>query len=145
MMKRTTHKEKQYELDLTVPIDLSTMEIKDDDCFGKAWDTASNDCARCADRDVCAILFKALVDKRAKQVEEKIGTKFLDEADFDNLNTKNLKKFIKSGKTTAKDLLEEGMRLSNCDDVMAVKEHIKTWVKENSFVSIKGGIVWISE
>lgn len=145
MITRTAHKEKKYNFDLTIPIDLSVMELRDDDCFGKAWDASNNDCARCADREVCAILYKALVDKRAKDVEKKIGSKFLDEADFDNLTTKKLLSFIKSGETTSKDLLEEGMRLANCDDVMAVKEHIKAWVKENDFVSIKGGIVWLKE
>lgn len=141
-MERTPKKEKSYEVDLTVPIDRSMIKEKDD-CFGKMWDMTSKECPQCADRDICSILFKDKVDAKAKKIEEDLGSKFLDEADFDNLTSESLYKFIESGKTTSRDLLMEAMRLTNCDDVIAVKNKVMEWVKANDSVSIKQGVVWL--
>lgn len=144
---RNPRKEKTHEFDLTVPLDkdiILSVENMATDCFGRHWDMGSKECPQCADRDICGIIFKDSVDAKAKEIEKNIGSKFLDEADFDNMTEVKLLDFITSGETTAKDLIQEGMRLSNCDDVIAVKNKLKEWVKSTENVSIKDGVVWVS-
>lgn len=134
---------KTYRLDLTKPINTDDMATGEYDCFGKEWDMSSKECPLCADRDICGILFKDKVDKKTKDIERKGKAKFLDNADFDSLTDKSITDFIDSGVTTSKELIEFGIRKTNCDDVVAVKNKVKEFVKKSNKISIKKGTVWM--
>lgn len=118
--------------------------MSDADCFGNLWDMSSKECPQCADRDICAILFKDKVDHRAKKIEEDLGSKFLDEADFDRICTKLIMPKVTSGVTTAAELMEIAMELSNCSDVPSVKQKVVEWVRSEDGVKISGGVLWIN-
>ncbi len=132
-----------YEVDFTKPVNKENFIMADTDCFGKEWDMSSKECPQCADRDICGLIYKDVVDSKAKQIEQDLGSKFLDEADFDNMTTEKLLDFIQSGVTTTSDLIEEGMRLSNCSDVVAVKTRLTDWIRNEDNIRTRGGIVWV--
>lgn len=138
---RTPTTIKKYNEDLTVPLDKSKF-MEDSTCFGKHWDMRSKECPQCADRDICGIVFKDTVDKKAKDIESDLGTKYLDVADFDNLTIDKVKSFVKSGETTSKDLLAYAMEVAYCDDVLAVKNKLMALLKKDGSFKIKEGIVW---
>lgn len=141
---RTTRKTPTFEIDFTKPIDtkeekFNTMET---DCFGKAWDIGVKECQQCADRDICGIIYKDLVDKKATDVETKIGSKFLDVADLSALTDEAVLNGIESGVTNTSELLVHLADLSNCDDTVTLTEWAKRWITEKKLVYTKNGLVW---
>lgn len=142
-MERSIKKKQTYDLDLTVPIDKTIIKMSTGDCFGKMWDMSSKECPMCADRDVCSIMFKDLVDARGKEIEKEVGSKFLDEANFDALTEDAILSYVDSGVTDVKSLLEYAMGVAYCDDVIAVKNKVVEIVKASNKLSIKSGIVWL--
>ena len=66
---------------------------------------SSIECPQCADKDLCAILYKGKVDARAVELRNNLGLdNYLDEVDFDAVTDKKLFEFIKSGETTTTEL-----------------------------------------
>ena len=91
-------KELPFKIDLTVPVDTTDnmFELWNNmqRCFGKEWDITEKDCQQCASKDVCGIIFKDLVDKKAKELETELGSKFLDTEDLANVTGDKLLSFI---------------------------------------------------
>lgn len=140
MADRKPRSEKTYELDLTKPIDKTQLVMVD--CFGKHWDMGSRECPQCADKDVCCILYKDYIDTKAKELAEKMGSNYLDEVDFDAVETAETLQWIKSGETTTKELLDYIGEISKCSDRKSVIEWTKNWIKRTSEIYTKDGLVW---
>lgn len=138
---RNKKSEKTFEADLRYPINIEKSQLQAGDCFGKEWDMSSEECPICADRDICGIVFKDLVDKKAKEIEKGTGSKFLDTQDFDAVSDDVLSNFVESGVTTSKELVEFIGERAKTSDIEAIKFRIKSWVKNSNF-KIKDGIVW---
>lgn len=141
---RKPRKTATFVVDLRKPISDEIMSsTKEGDCFGKQWDVVSSACAECGDKDVCGIVYRQKVDAKAKKVEKKTGSKFLDRTDFENIKKESLIAWLKSGETTSKELIAEVSKLAECDDRVAVIEWIKRFIKGDNSLSIKGGIVYV--
>lgn len=141
---RTTRKTPTFEIDLTKPIDTKEAKFQtmETDCFGKHWDIGVKECQQCADRDICGIIYKDLVDKKASDVEAKLDSKFLDVADLSALTDEAVLNGIESGVTTTAQLLAGISKLSNCDDLITLSEWTKRWITEKKLVYTKNGLVW---
>ena len=144
MENREIRKEKT-EVDLKIPVNVSDFPTKENDCFGNMWDMSSRECPQCADKDLCAIIFKGnVVDKRGQEIKEELGLNhYLDERDFAAVTHKKLIEFVKSGETTTEELKEFVAKEAKCDDMVAVVNKIKNWIKSEPSVYTKGGVVWI--
>lgn len=142
-IERVTRIEKTVDADLTVPLNKKEIEMSDESCFGRMWDMTSKECPQCADRDVCAILFKDSVDIRGKQIEEDLGSKFLSDADFENLTSDNLIDKVTSGVTTSSELIQIGMEVSNCSEVKGVTNRIKYLIQTDKKIKIENKLVWV--
>lgn len=143
-IERTPHK-KSLGLDLTKPLDLSTVKTDDGTCFGKMWDPRKEACQQCADSDVCCILKEQLVKKKVTDLEKKDGP-YLDEARMHRVTDTALDKFIKKHVPMGvDDLVTEVMRLGNIKDRPTAIERIKRY-KNTGHIKIKDGQVkWLGE
>ena len=142
-IKRNPRDTAEYNFDLAIPIDRDKITMSNTSCFGRIWDITTPACGRCADRDTCGIIYQDTLDKKANVIEKKTGSYFLDRADFANVTDRKLRKFIRSGETTVKELLEFVSTAATCSDSKALVNFIKTWVKKNNDISTKGGIIWV--
>ena len=141
---RKPNKKQSIEVDLTKPIPqpLIIEAMKGSNCFGKLWDISTKECSQCADKDICGIMMQDTLAESSKQLQKKLGATFLDVADYKNVTNAKLMKFVVSGETTTKQLIQEVVKLSNCDDTTAAVEHIKRWIKGTKSIFTKTGIVW---
>lgn len=129
-------------VDLAIPLDRELMKTsKVPTCFGKMWDITEKDCTQCADKDTCGILFRDTLNKKSDKIQSKLGTTFLNVADYPNVTTPKLLDFIKGGDITTSELVGYVKRLSNCDDTKAAVEFLKRWITSTKLVYTKNGNV----
>lgn len=70
MAAKRTPKNEAIIRDLTEPLDITTVVVDPNECFGQAWDPRTDECKLCADSVVCSIVKKkGVVAKAAKQEE----------------------------------------------------------------------------
>ena len=131
------------EVDLTIPLNKAALTKQG--CFGKEWDVTANECRVCADRDVCGILFKDVVDAKAEEHEAATGSTFLDKSDYNFTDEERaaIVAKIESGVTTAKELKSFIMEAANSSDETAGILNTKRFVKSEPSVYTKDGVVWI--
>lgn len=110
------------------------------DCFGKDFDIRQNDCAGCADNEVCGIIFGNAVRAKVKEMD-KIN-KYLDVADFSLIDDELLAIWVKQKERTVDELFDKISTDAKCADEVAVVEWIKRWVKGNEKLYIKDGIIY---
>jgi len=126
--------------DLGKPIQLGDYMnyVREDDCFGRAWEAKSEDCAICADCDICSII---VADKQSKMVKEKEAKEvFLDMMDFDAV-ADELMIWLALGEKPIAELFEKVKLMAKTDDDETVALWIKGFVKSQPKVSVKKGIV----
>lgn len=141
---RKSSKKALGDIDFLTPLNKEKYrEMADVDCFGKMYDITTKECNRCTLRDVCCVIFQDAVDLKGKEIEKKTGSKFLNTSNMEALTDKALFKFIKSGETTTKDLIEFCKETANTDDKVAVVNFLKRWIKDTPNVYTKDGLVWI--
>lgn len=147
-IEKTSKTVNRYEsLDFTIPIKTTEIMAKtsEDDCLGFLWDLRDLECAKCAERDICGILFNENVVKpNVAHVQEKQGAIFLDLTDFEGVDEKQLIAWVNSGVTTSKDLITYVMAKARTSDRIAAVEWIKRFVPATEGINIKSGIVWLS-
>lgn len=134
------------EVDFLVPIDKEKIKsMADVDCFGKLYDITTKECNRCTLRDVCCIVFQDAVDLKATEIEDKLGSKFLDTSDITVLTDAVMYEYIHSGKTTVSELVSFCSKKANTDDKVAVTEFLKRFIKSKENIYTKDGIVWLRD
>lgn len=143
-IERIPHK-KSLGLDMTKPLDLSTVKTDDGTCFGKLWDPRKEACQQCADSDVCCILREQWVKKKAAELEQEAGP-FLDGARMHKVTDNALDKLVKKhAPMDVDDLVAEVMRLGNIKDRPTAIERIRRY-KTTGHIKIKDGTVkWLGE
>lgn len=142
MERNPRSKETYPDVDFTIPLDHQKFMEKATSCFGKMWNITTNECAQCADRDVCGIIYRAVPDKKAEELEEKNGTKFLDRTEFRDINPDSVEEWITSGVTTTKELIAQVMATAETDYKPAAIAWIKKFIQERDNIYTKAGIVW---
>jgi len=144
-MEREPRESKSFTVDLTKPLNKDDIMEKAKGCFGYLWDLRTSECSKCADRDVCGILFNDNVIKpTTDELEEKSGSRYLDLTDFKNVTPEKIFSFVQSGETPVQDLVSHVGALAQTSDRMAIIEFIKRFITQTSGISTKGGIVWLS-
>lgn len=147
-LRKTREKPTYPKLDLLLPvgaeIKAKLMEKEKDTCFGKHWDPVENDCAICADSELCCILKQEAVNASARGVEKKRGVEWLDKADFENLKDEDIIFMcdLNSGHLTTQELIKDVLRHAKSSDEVAATEWIKRFKTRHPEVSIKKGIVY---
>lgn len=142
-MTRIPRSEETYpEVDLTIPVDTDTIMKKAASCFGKMWNITMTECAQCADRDICGIIYRAIPDGKAVELEKKNGTKFLDRTEFRDINPDKVEAWIVAGETTTAELIDKIKEMAETDYKPAVIAWIKKFIKERDNIYTKAGIVW---
>lgn len=144
-MERITRNESTVEVDLTVPVNIEkAMAGQEESCFGRMYDMRMFECAKCADRDVCSIVFADKVVKpKTAAIQEEQGAIFLDLTDFKNVTDEVVFAFIKSGETTTGELLAHVMAKALTSDEIAGIEFLKRFITSHDNVYTKGGLVWL--
>lgn len=59
------------EVDFSEPIDITKIGSTDDPCFGKLYDLSTEECRRCGDSELCALVFAQTKLKRQRAEMEK--------------------------------------------------------------------------
>lgn len=143
-MERITREQKTVNPDLTVPINNEEIMSTASGCFGKLWDLRTSECSKCADRDVCGILFNDNVVKpRTQEIQEEQGAIFLDLTDFKKVTDEKIFNFIESGVTTVQALVAHVGALACTSERVATVEFLKRFIKSNDKIFTKEGIVWL--
>lgn len=149
MTKRVSHENKEFPVDLSKAVtkemkeNISTKIKKDDSCFGRLWDGSTNECASCADNEVCCIFTRDNTSKKAKIIERNTGALFLDKADFTLINEDDLlfEIGLHSGSMTKEEFLLKVMKKARCSDEVAASEWIKRFKAKYTKIKFKQGIV----
>lgn len=139
-MKRTPSKTPEV-TDLTTPVP-PRDKVKGPECLGKEYDPRTLECSRCADNELCAIYFRELTDKRAKELR---GDKpFLDEADLTAVTDADIAAYcIDNDGTSVAGLIEWLMSRTKFDDRTAINQRIIRFkTADQRLKIITGTIVW---
>lgn len=143
-MERIPVSSRSVEVDFTVPINIPDIMKTAKGCFGYLWDLRTSECSKCADRDVCGIVFNDNVVKPTTQlIQEEQGAIFLDLTDFKAVKPEKVLSFVKSGETKVSDLLAHVMATAHTSDRVAGVEFLKRFIQSNDKISTKEGIVWL--
>lgn len=129
-------------IDMSMPVLITG--VKEDSCYGKEFDISQNECIMCADNLSCGVIFSETTLKVMEQKLEEAHGPFLDRADFDRVTEKAVRRFTKSGKTTIAELFAFCKELSAFKDDETVKICLRRFVTSNDWISVKGGIVWLT-
>lgn len=147
-MKRVSKPENRFsEVDFTIPIKPSLImsKVSEEDCLGQLWDLRNSECSRCAERDICGILFNEnKVKPSVAQVQEKQGAIFLDLTDFEAVDIKDMLHWVKSGETTTKELIAYVMGKAKTSDRVAAIAWLKRTILATDSINTKSGIVCLS-
>lgn len=76
MSKRKARKETK-EVNFLKPIDITAFGTDSDPCFGKLYNPSTEECRRCGDSELCAVIFAQKMKK--ERTKEKATTRFKDE------------------------------------------------------------------
>ena len=66
------------EEDILKPIDINSINLDTDPCFGKEYDLSTKECKMCGDSELCCIKFADKVGKTRKQLEKENQYKDLE-------------------------------------------------------------------
>ena len=146
-MERVLKTESRFsDVDLTIPLNSEDImaKIEQSDCFGKVWDLRTVECSKCAERDVCGIIFNETVKGKVKEVQQEQGAIFIDLSDFDRVNKNTVFDWVVSGETKVQDLLTYVMSLACTSDQEAGIQFLKKFITNTEGINTKSGIVWIS-
>jgi len=143
-MERETRAEKTTNVDLRIPINKEAIMKEAKGCFGMLWDLRTSECSKCADRDVCGILFNDNVVKpTTEKIQEESGSIFLDLTDFEEVTPEKIIKYVVSGETTTQDLIAHVGALAQTSDRKAAIEFLKRFITSTPNIYTKEGIVWL--
>lgn len=142
MSEEREPRDKSLGLDLTVPVNTKKLMQEQQGCFGKLWDMREQACTKCADKDVCGIVFNDYkVKPTTKKLEEELGSKYLDLANFSDINWDDVADFVVSGQTTGQELIAKVMELANTSDTTSAVMHVKKFMQSKGYQS-KEGAIW---
>lgn len=71
----------QEEIDLLIPVDLTSFGTDDDPCFGKHHDLKAPECLECGDSDFCSLVKAQNLHKERIIIESKQRFKDIEEAE----------------------------------------------------------------
>lgn len=139
-MKREPHRKKIMKVDLSKPLDLSTVSVDDGTCFGKMWDLGERECQGCASSDLCGIVFESGTLKPAVEKMDEAHGPFLDQAAMQRVTDATIsKKLKKEGSMTVDVLIAFLLDEANSDDRPSAIERIKRY-KATGLIRISQGI-----
>lgn len=96
--KRKSRKSSIKETDeFLKPIDVTKFGTDDDPCFGKLYELSAEECKRCGDSPLCAVVFSQKMTVERKAIEDKSRFKDLERSPQKEVN-KTLTKWVKQKK-----------------------------------------------
>lgn len=102
-IERKRHKKKKHHIDIMKPIIAADLGSENDPCFGKHYSIKADECKRCGDADVCAIISQTKLIKEIE--EESTKSEYLDvqEAELVDSQNKKLETLLKNKAKKAPD------------------------------------------
>lgn len=82
------------EIDITLPLDFSKIGTEEDPCFGKGYSIKAEECKRCGDSQVCAIVTSQLLHKQIGKQEQISKFKDVEEAAFISKQNKRIARLL---------------------------------------------------
>ena len=82
-------------IDLSKPLDLSSIGTDRDPCFGKHYDSLADECSRCGDAEFCTIAMGARLNTKRSKLESKQKFKDLEEGSHQRKEETQEKKVAK--------------------------------------------------
>ena len=79
------------------PIDITKFGTSDDPCFGKLYELSAEECKRCGDSPLCAVVFSQNLTVERKSIESKSRFKDLEKNPGKGINA-SLSKWVKQKK-----------------------------------------------
>ncbi len=96
--KSRTKLSKDTDIDIMKPISLELIGTADDPCFGKLNDPNADECNRCGDCELCAIVQSQKLHVKRKEIEDKQPFKDIQKVKVSKIAIlKALKRIIKKG------------------------------------------------
>lgn len=92
--KKRKPREETENIDFLQPIDIKKVGSNDDPCFGKLYDLSAEECKRCGDSELCAVVFSQTTAKKIRKKEEK-NNRFKDIELDEPKENQALKKWVK--------------------------------------------------
>jgi hypothetical protein len=94
--KRIPRKDLIKTTDLTIPVNVEMLGGKDDPCFGKHFNPATEECQRCGDSEICCIVLGQMNTVNRKFIEKEHSFKDLEEDSIPDIDKKVIRKKIKA-------------------------------------------------
>lgn len=145
VLMRNAKREATHEVNLLYPLDMTQIEIKEDDCFAKEWDPNTKECGGCADTTVCGIMFQKQVKKPVKaKLEKKDGpyldqTYFLTTVDLDKVETIIKEAFEDNEPVTVEEMQEYFMLRMKSRDEMLVVSEMRKFILSREHIAVRSG------
>lgn len=127
--KKRIAREKTEDVDFLKPIDITKIGSDDDPCFGKEYDLSSDECKRCGDSELCAVVFSQTKAKELRGSEEsknRFKDMELDEPKENQALAKWVEQKKKDGKKRS-EIIKEARRTfgSTRDEIKAIWKKLK--------------------
>jgi hypothetical protein len=141
-MKRQ-YKSIPTDVDFSKIVKVNDFTIDEDDCFTKMYDPSTNDCALCADCDLCSILFNKTVSVSLKKKFNDEFGQTADTYDFESVKSSKLgdKLSTNPGVYTRADMFDVVKKLSKCDCNDLVNDCVESILMEYGLKEHNGKIV----
>lgn len=146
MSQQRAAKSSKTSVDLTQAVNFDEFTLKENDCFGRLWDPRENDCAVCADCQLCGIVFnEKTVKAKRKQLEAEKGP-FLDQVKplsneaANNLNNSILGMITDGDSISINDLYDAVKKLTKSKDKVFIERESQAFLDAHGFV-IENGIL----
>lgn len=105
-------RKKSKEVDVMIPVvNILAFGSENDPCFGKHNDPTANECKRCGDCELCAIVQAQRMHKVRDKESKKYPLKDLEEPNMDLVTVERfVLKNLKKGPKSLKEILEGGFK-----------------------------------
>lgn len=95
MVKRKPRKKLIKTVDILRPIDINIIGDKKDPCFGKHYSPKAEECQRCGDSEICAIIKSQKLSVKRAELETTQKFKDLEQAGLKTPDKKLIRKMVR--------------------------------------------------
>jgi len=123
-----TKKEEKTKIDLSIPVNIDSYNLSEEDCFGNLWLPSDNDCSLCADNELCGVIYSNKIKK--KKAEFEFDNKTIDNTRFNEVNWDLIKKQAinykkENNPMTFTELFMYVKDVSKCDNDVVIETYIE--------------------
>lgn len=129
-VKRKPRNKMSKKFDVLKPITFEQLGTEEDPCFGKHLDPKTDECSRCGDSELCAIMMQHNNMLKRAKIEAKQGFKDIQEKDLKLADPKKVKLMVKSRVKELAKLNKKGISLDEVVNDIHVTYHLHGYSKK---------------